>query len=646
MTDASYLPAAVERAGAAPRRLLAVINPKAGSCTAEDVRAALNRQLPAAGWQPTMVEIDAAPIPYLVRQALDDGCDLVVAAGGDGTVSEVAQALVGTQTPLGILPVGTANVLARDLGIPLDLEGACALLAGQHAVAAIDALRVGERYAIVSIGIGIYSEVVKATDSATKKRFGRLAYGWTLLRRLAGYQSHRFTIVADGQRRRSRALLVLVANTPSVGLEPFRWGEHIAPDDGIADVCVVTARTLRAYVALAVRALFRRQAEDPNVSYLRARRVIDIATRHPLPLQVDGEIIGATPTRIEVVPAALRVVVPSARRAGDASPFRNDARPVSHMNDNRQQHEQAAAPAGEALREAVKQIETPEQAERVARALAAAASGVRAEDALPAAPEPPAEAVAAVEASVPGSAKAPATVLAAAQEVAATPPGEAREALETALQAAINPELRGERDPELAGSRDMLREALLRQLGPYQAIDTRLFLAVNHLPHTPATNALMGAVTRVMTGGFGYVAGEVLAVLTDPRPNGRDLAEFLAALWFATLIVEYPVKYYFRRKRPFIDIVQAITVGRKPGTFSFPSGHSASAFAGALLLTHRYPWGAPLWYAIAALTGFSRVYLGAHYPGDVASGALLGTLLAEAARQAIKSYARAVQRNR
>jgi undecaprenyl-diphosphatase len=98
------------------------------------------------------------------------------------------------------------------------------------------------------------------------------------------------------------------------------------------------------------------------------------------------------------------------------------------------------------------------------------------------------------------------------------------------------------------------------------------------------------------------------------------------------MTVEYPVKYYFRRRRPFIDVVQAIAVGRKPGTYSFPSGHSAAAFAGAWLLRRHFPKLTPLWFTIAGIVGFSRMYLGAHYPGDVVSGALVGTGIAEAAR--------------
>ncbi|NJN98883.1 MAG: phosphatase PAP2 family protein [Anaerolineales bacterium] len=84
-----------------------------------------------------------------------------------------------------------------------------------------------------------------------------------------------------------------------------------------------------------------------------------------------------------------------------------------------------------------------------------------------------------------------------------------------------------------------------------------------------------------------------------------------------------------------MDTVQAITVGRKPGSYSFLSGHSAAAFAGAWLLTRHYPALAPLWFLVAALVAFSRTYLGVHYPGDVVSGSLIGTLLAEAMRRVI-----------
>lgn len=295
----------------------------------------------------------------------------------------------------------------------------------------------------------------------------------------------------------------------------------------------------------------------------------------------------------------------------------------------------AAEPAKEAVERALSEIQTPEQAERVVAEVTAATAGTTEQELreqTPAAPEP-AQAIQSA-AATPGAEKAPATLVEAARQVAASS-GETREALEQALHAATNPSQQAAQAPETQARLDLLREAILKQMKPYQALDARVFLAINHLPHNDISNQLMYVVTAVMNGGFGWIAGLMVAAALDHNRGRQSLLQVVPPLWFATMTVEYPIKYYFRRKRPFIDIVQAIAVGRKPGTYSFPSGHSAAAFAGAWLLRRHYPELAPLWYAIAALVGFSRIYLGAHYPGDVLSGALTGTALAEATRWVI-----------
>jgi membrane-associated phospholipid phosphatase len=295
-----------------------------------------------------------------------------------------------------------------------------------------------------------------------------------------------------------------------------------------------------------------------------------------------------------------------------------------------------AEPAKEALKEALQAVKTPAQAERVADDVLATASGVSAEQVREQGDTAaqPAQAVQAA-ATTPGVEKAPATLVEAAKQVAGSS-GEKREALEQALKEATNPD-QGDVEPSLQEPLDLVRAALLRRMKPLQAVDARLFLAINHLPHPPLLNSFMYAITIVMTGGWGWVLGLVAATIANKRRGLHALHQVVPPLWFATMTVEYPIKYYFRRKRPFIDIVQAIAVGKKPGSYSFPSGHSAAAFAGAWLLRRQYPKLTALWYVIAALIGFSRVYLGAHYPGDVVSGALSGTVIAEATRWVIES---------
>ena len=158
-----------------------VLNPKSGHGDSAEARAALERHLGGAGVACRFHEpAEGDSLADRVREAVASGCDLVVAAGGDGTVSAVADALAGTETPLGIVPLGTANVLAGELGIPLDLEAAVRLLAGD---ARPDAGSTrwswaGKHY-VTQVGVGLDAAMIRDTPGEHKRRFGRVAYLWT-----------------------------------------------------------------------------------------------------------------------------------------------------------------------------------------------------------------------------------------------------------------------------------------------------------------------------------------------------------------------------------------------------------------------------------------------------------------------------------
>ena len=222
-----------------------------------------------------------------------------------------------------------------------------------------------------------------------------------------------------------------------------------------------------------------------------------------------------------------------------------------------------------------------------------------------------------------------------------------REVVSEAVQEVLNPEQQGA-PPTVTNKqeREYLRQALLKRLKPVDALDANLFLFVNHLPHTRLLNTFFYTLTVIFNGGVAWYVVLGLRALRH-RLNIRELIREIALpLTITTLLVEHPITSYFRRRRPFITIVQAIVIGKKHGTWSFPSGHSASAFGGAWLLNHKFErrWG--LRYVLAGLVAFSRIYLGDHYPGDVASGSLLGLLFAMFFRKlfSIASRGRAIRR--
>ena len=314
---------------------------------------------------------------------------------------------------------------------------------------------------------------------------------------------------------------------------------------------------------------------------------------------------------------------------------------MQETNDKSEKSRVAVKQAGKALEKGFAEVKTPSQAAETLDKIEDAVGDTEEQDLETGqASADPIKQAAALNDAAAASPKARAAVVLteAAAQIAASPP-ESRATLDEAVaDASGEPSLSAkEEPPQVKRGRNLLRKELIHRLKPFDATDTLLFIRINHLPHPRWLDGLIARFSWAMTGGHAWILVVLADALCQRRRAMKNALAVLPVLYLATYTVEVPIKKYFRRRRPFISIVRAIVVGRKPGSYSFPSGHSAAAFAGAVLLQTCYPRGRRLFFAIALLVAFSRVYLGAHYPGDVLSGGLVGTALAKLYRSLFKS---------
>ncbi|MGZ8651632.1 MAG: diacylglycerol/lipid kinase family protein [Actinomycetota bacterium] len=251
--------------------------------------------------------------PGRVREALDEGADLVFVWGGDGTVQRSLGELAGSPASLAILPAGTVNLLATNLGIPRELEAAVRVgLHGRRRTIDVGNLN-GERFAVMA-GTGLDALMIEEADGGMKDAFGRVAYLWTGAKNLRR-EPVRTKIRVDGHRWfKGDASCVLVGNVGSVvgGIAAFR---DARPDDGRLDVGVVTADGVWQWARTMGRTAFGDASASPFVEMTTARS-IEIRLDRKMPYEVDGGDRSKTKRiDIEVEPAAITVCVPEEESA-------------------------------------------------------------------------------------------------------------------------------------------------------------------------------------------------------------------------------------------------------------------------------------------------------------------------------------------
>jgi YegS/Rv2252/BmrU family lipid kinase len=275
----------------------------------EAFRKSVRRAMDDHGWdEPLWLETTREdPGRGQAESAVSAGVDLVLACGGDGTVTACAEGVTGTGVPLGIIPMGTGNLLARNVGLPMGLDEALAIALG-GVQQPVDAGRVNGALFVVMAGLGLDARMLSGASEPLKKRLGWLAYAISAARHL-GDRPARVTVSADGgRRRRMRASALIVGN---VGW--LRGGLPLLPDarpdDGMLDAVVLIAGGPARWLAVAADILLRRPAHGRiyRVQFTELQVTLD----REQPWELDGEVMGSTrQLTVAAQPGALLLRMP------------------------------------------------------------------------------------------------------------------------------------------------------------------------------------------------------------------------------------------------------------------------------------------------------------------------------------------------
>lgn len=289
-----------------PRRIAVIFNPVSGTGDPKVREERLRTFTRDAGLTCDLAETDReeGAVP-LARRALADGMERVLVSGGDGSVTEAAGVLAGTETALAVLPGGTGNLLAINLNIPTDPEAAVRLaLTGEPRP--IDIGRANGQVFLILAGMGADARMIQDADRDLKRRLGFLAYFMTAWRNL-GKPRVRYTITIDGKTLRRHAQTVLIANLGRIQ-GGFEFVPGTDPDDGLLEVAILRTRHFRDLVTLVLRKLMGLHHTTDLMEVHRGRHIV-VQTYRPQPVQLDGNEAGSTRRlEVKVEPGALRFI--------------------------------------------------------------------------------------------------------------------------------------------------------------------------------------------------------------------------------------------------------------------------------------------------------------------------------------------------
>ena len=291
------------------KRIHVVINPAAGQ--PEPILHVLNSVFRPAGvhWDVSITQ-EFGDATRQARQAAEAGADIVVAYGGDGTVMEVVNGLVGTGVTLGIVPGGTGNVLSIELGIPQTLEEAAKLLVSPDAqIRKVDIGQSAERSFVLRAYVGFDAQRIQMTTREMRDRYGKMAYLIAALKALAESKPMRYCLTLDDQEVECEGFSCIVENAGNMGVPGLSLVPDVSISDGLLDV-IVNRGLDPLSLASALASIADTPLDPGRFQHWQAREPT-IATDSPQPVIGDGEAWGETPITIKVLPGAIRVIGPS-----------------------------------------------------------------------------------------------------------------------------------------------------------------------------------------------------------------------------------------------------------------------------------------------------------------------------------------------
>lgn len=304
-------------------RTVLIVNPTSGISTVTDkpmspkeTEEAILQGLQAYGIEPEIYYTTLEDTGQgLASRAAAEQTELVIAAGGDGTIHAVANGLVGTQSTLGIVPTGTMNNLAQSLNIPDTIPAACVAIA-KGETRLIDVGKINEQIFLEVAGIGLEASLFPAAEEIKKPGLLTTLEGVVSgLKTLLTFQPTRIHITFNARQRRPyKALQVTICNAPFYGMH-LEVVPHILMDDGLLDVVIYRNFSKLEYILHAISISQGRRRYQPKIVHRRVKS-LRINSDQPLDLQVDGIPQGTTPAFVTVLPGALRVCIPDVTAPG------------------------------------------------------------------------------------------------------------------------------------------------------------------------------------------------------------------------------------------------------------------------------------------------------------------------------------------